>query len=71
MRLIPASRSPPWWRQRPQVSIASPPPVPRVTLGRVLTVSGNVTDANDDVAKLEALREWPEGGRRQQRPPGN
>lgn len=39
--------------EAPRVSIASPAAGARVTLGRALTVSGNVTDANDDVAKVE------------------
>lgn len=39
--------------EAPKVSIASPAAGAKVTLGRALTVTGNVTDANDDVAKLE------------------
>lgn len=39
--------------EAPKVSISSPAAGAKVTLGRSVAVSGNVTDANDDVAKVE------------------
>ncbi len=39
--------------EAPKVSIASPAAGAKVTLGRSTAVSGNVTDANNDVAKVE------------------
>ncbi|MGY6038441.1 glycosyl hydrolase family 18 protein [Aeromonas sp. AE23HZ002T15] len=39
--------------EAPKVSIASPAAGAKVTLGRSTAVSGNVTDANNDVARVE------------------
>nr|WP_310597396.1 glycosyl hydrolase family 18 protein [Aeromonas aquatica] len=39
--------------EAPKVSISSPAAGAKLTLGRALTVTGNVTDANNDVAKVE------------------